>query len=317
MKDRSLLPELLVPRWVALSVVGRVLFAAGMLLVTKDALAGYWDITPHIEVEEAFSDNIDLAPDNERADFITAVRPGISISGTEARLDFDLEYDFERRFFLHNSEKDDDTQNLLSRGRAELLEEALFLDARASVSEQRTSTRGAVSASGLTTDEENRTEAKILSVSPSFRHHFGRWADAEARYTYTRQSFGSGGPSDSTTNRLAATVNSGRRFGPLLWKITVEGEDTDLSGGDTFLGDFDTAATDLSDRDRSTEHRLASAEFQYVFNRQFSLLARAGYERFEDITIADPPDGPIWSVGFLAEGRARKRTGPWSAVSPA
>ena len=291
----------------------RVLFAvrgpivvASLVFAAEGARGADLEVSPRIELEEAFSDNIDLARDNLRADFITTVRPGIAINGTGARFDFDVDYDYERLFFLDNSDQNQNQQRLLSRGHLELVKDRILLDARFSMSEQTLRGIETVSGSGRT-ETDDRTKTQIFSISPSVRHHFGGWADAEARYTFSQSTFEATGPSNTVTNRLAATVDSGREFSKFLWNVSLEAEGTDRSVDDPAtqgrLGLTGTVVSDQADAERSTSRRLAVVDTQYVVNPKVSLLAGIGYERIQDATLDDEPDGLIWNLGAQIQPR--------------
>jgi uncharacterized protein (PEP-CTERM system associated) len=252
-----------------------------VLLAAFGALGGEWDIEPRIEVEEAFTDNVNLTRDNKQVDFITVLRPGVSFSATGTRLEVDVDYEFERALFLDNNEKDNERQRLASRGSTALIDGRLFVDAKATITQQSVSSRAATSSTTLT-DTQNQTTTTATSISPFFRHHFGSWADAELRYTLDDTSFDAQGPSDTTTNRFTGNVTSGRRFSKLIWSL---------------IGDTET--TERTPGGRTTEHHLAIADLQYVISSQIAVLASGGFESIRDSTLATEPDGPIGSVGVL------------------
>ncbi len=274
-----------------------------LALAAEGARGADFDVSPSLELEEAFSDNIDLTPDNKRADFITTVRPGVAIQGTSARFNFNVDYEYQRLFFLDNSDQNENQQRLLSRGHAELVKDRIFLDARYSMTEQTLAGIETVSGSGRT-ETEDRTKTKIFSISPSVRHHFGGWADAEAGYTFSQSTFGGTGPSNTVTNRLAATVNSGREFSKLLWNVSLEAEETDRSVDAPATQGLLGLTTNQADSERSTARRLAIVDMQYVVNPKVSLLAGFGYERIQDATLDNEPDGPIWNLGAQLQPRA-------------
>lgn len=278
----------------------------GLVLAAEGARGADFDVSPSLELEEAFSDNIDLAPDNKRADFITTARPGVAIQGTGARFNFDVDYEYQRLFFLDHSDQNQNQQRLLSRSHAELVKDRIFLGARFSMSEQTLGGIETVSGSGRT-ETEDRTKTQIFTLGPSVRHHFGGWADAEARYTFSQSTFGATGPSNTVTNRLAATVNSGREFSKLLWNVSLEAEETDRSvdapATQGRLGLTGTVVTDQAHSERSTARRLAIVDMQYVVNPTVSLLAGFGYERIQDATLDNEPDGPIWNLGAQLQPR--------------
>ena len=76
---------------------------------TPDHAAGLSSEThffPYISTQEEFSDNIDLASRDKRADFITTVSPGLRFSRSDAMSGLDLDYNLGS--VRHNTERDRD-----------------------------------------------------------------------------------------------------------------------------------------------------------------------------------------------------------------
>jgi uncharacterized protein (PEP-CTERM system associated) len=264
---------------------------ASLGLVTQGAAGGQWDVSPRFEFRETYTDNVGLTEDHEDSDFITVLRPGVAVRGTGARSELNVDYSLERLIFLEGGRGDKTRHNLVGEGSAELVEDIFFFDLQSAIRDVTRSAAAAASATGLS-DTDNRTTILSVNASPSVRHHFGNWADSEFRYTLSRVASGDTALGDTLTNRLTTTVNSGDRFTRLLWSIAVDGQTTDRSSDD-----------------RTVERRLAVTNTEYVFNAKFSLLASVGFERIEDDTLADQPDGLIWNGGF------RIQPGPRTSVT--
>lgn len=259
------------------------------------ARAGEWLISPWIQVSEAFTDNVTLAPEDEESDFITAISPGASVRGTSARLRTALDYQLNGLIFAGDSERNRVDHDLRGTARAELVEELAFLDARASINRQFVSNRGAVSVSDFNTTGNRRT-VQTYSLSPSLRHHFGSWADSETRYELGRVEVSGEDVANTLTNRASYVLDSGPRFGRLGWTATLDGRVTQRSTENPAVPDS------------TTERRLANADFSYLLNEFVTLLAGGGYEKIDDDTLREQPDGPIWSVGV------RLHPGPRSSL---
>ena len=57
-----------------------------LLLHCQQSVAISWTITPTVQTQEIYSDNINLASSgNEKAAFVTSVNPGFSIKGQSTR----------------------------------------------------------------------------------------------------------------------------------------------------------------------------------------------------------------------------------------
>lgn len=252
-----------------------------MVFVADAAAAGEWKITPSFGVSETFTDNVDLTQ-NGQSDLITTLRPGLSVRGTGARANLDFDYNPSVLIFAKDSRRSDIQQILSGTGQVELYKDILFVDASASITQALISSTSATSASGVT-DSNNRTSQRTVSLSPFTRHHLGRWADIENRYTFTQSSSGGGGIDNTLTNQITSTTRSGSRFQVLSW---------------TFVADAST--TDRPGSNRTDNRSSVRADFQYAFSRLFSALFGLGYEVVNDSTLNSDINGPTWNVGFLA-----------------
>jgi uncharacterized protein (PEP-CTERM system associated) len=252
--------------------------------LADSARSGEWLISPSIQLAETFTDNVTLAPEDQESDFVTTISPGVSVRGNGARLQTGLDYRLDRLIFAGDTDRNRVDHDLRATASAELVEEMAFVDARASVNRQFASNTGAFSVSNVNTTGNRRT-VQIYSLSPSLYHHFGNWADSESRYTLDRVEIGGEDVANTFTNRGSFTLDSGTRFGRLGWTVTLDARRTQRSTDDPLVDDT------------TTERQLADAEFQYVFNEYLTMLASGGYEKIDDQTLRERPDGAIWSVG--------------------
>lgn len=257
-------------------------------VVAGDAAAEQWRVTPRLTVEQAYNSNVDLATKgNERSDFITSVSPGASVRGTGRRLSLNFDYDPEQVFFAHSSDRNELRQRFRGLTNAELLEQLLFFEASGSVNQQFANNTGAIGGTTLTASNDLRT-VQTYSLGPILRNHFGTFADTETRYTYSLFKVDGGDTlSDSSQNELSFIARSGRDFSTLAWTFTLSGSEMERTGGNT-----------STFRGTKTERRLAMLDTQYALDSTWSLLGGAGYEKFDDPTLTDPPDGAIWNAGF-------------------
>lgn len=250
------------------------------------ASAETWRVTPRVTVEQAYNSNFDLRPKGqERSDFITSVSPGVAVRGTGRRLSLNFDYDPEQVIFLDNSDRNELRQRFRGLTNAELLEQLLFFEASGSVNQQFVNNTGAIGGTTLTASNDLQT-VQTYSLGPVLRNHLGSFADTETRYTYSIFNVGGETLADSTQNELSFIARSGLDFTHLAWTFTASASEAERSGGTgTFSG------TD-------TERRLAKLDTQYALNSTWSLLGGAGYEKIEDPTLLDQPDGVIWDAGF-------------------
>lgn len=261
--------------------------AATLTIAATASFAADTRIMPRISVTQWFSDNIDQQPSSQkRSDFITAVSPGVRMTSDGARVRFSLDYDLDVIRYWQQDENDRTSNRLFHLGTAELWRELLFVDTRASITQERTTSFGGESPVDQTFTT-NRTEVRTYSISPYIRNHFGDFADSELRYTFAQTYYSESVFSDATTNRLTGSLVSGAQFSQTLWTVFLDAADVDRSG--------DIAAlTDSED----VSWRTAELRNQYGVNQYASVLANVGYERFEDRTLNEEPNGPIWAIGF-------------------
>ncbi|MDO9188337.1 MAG: TIGR03016 family PEP-CTERM system-associated outer membrane protein, partial [Sulfurimicrobium sp.] len=114
-----------------------------MLLLSLNSIAADWKITPSLDLKETYSDNIRLAsPGNEKSDFVTQINPGISLTGTGPRLKVNARYGMQNLIYAEESSRNTLRHQLNAGANAELLDDLLYLDGKASISQQNISTFG-------------------------------------------------------------------------------------------------------------------------------------------------------------------------------
>ncbi|MEO5374834.1 MAG: TIGR03016 family PEP-CTERM system-associated outer membrane protein [Alphaproteobacteria bacterium] len=265
--------------------------AAACLVVAAWAVSGVaraddWTLTPHAEVRENFTDNVrGVSGAARESDFLTTVMAGIAARDRGARASVDLSYDIALDRYVEAQDLDGIRHRLLGLGVLDVVPDALFLDLRGAVSQQPLRRRG-----GDTAIErrlaDNQTRVINYAVSPYYRHAFGTFAEAMARYRYnqvmftdTRRADGDEAPRDARIHDASLMARSGPEFTRFLWDVAAEKVHTDIEGG------------------RSRDETVIQGSREYRVNRMLSILGGIGYE---DITDSGPtPDvrGLVWHVG--------------------
>lgn len=254
------------------------------------AVAEQWRITPRVEVEQVYTDNVRLAPKGqEQSDFITTASPGVSVRGDGRRLQLNFDYDPQAVYYWQTDQDAQIRQRFRGFGNAELIEQLLFFDANASVSQQFVNNQGAVGVGPGSTlsSSDNVSTVQTYSLGPSLRNHWGSFADTELRYRYSAFLVEGSTISNFTSNEIAATARSGRDFTDLSWQFAASHLEGERSGGG--IGSLSGTS---SDRD------TVQLDSQYAINSMFSLLGGIGYERIDDPTLLSDVDGVIWNAGF-------------------
>jgi uncharacterized protein (PEP-CTERM system associated) len=236
-------------------------------------------IQPRLLVEETYTDNLRLAPaGSERSDWVTRLRPGVSVTSNGARARFNATYSPE--VVYRAQEGSNDVYHYLNaNGNAELVQQLLFLDAQANITQQNISVLGPQAQSNIN-DTGNRTSVRSYSVSPYLRHNFGYDAQGEARLTHDAVSTSSNTLSDSEANRIDMRLSSGPAFKLLTWYLAYNKEQIEY-----------TQTGQKIDTER------ISAGGRRLITPNLGLRANVGYEDNNYNTAGPAPKGAFWSLG--------------------
>lgn len=90
-----------------------------------------WSFTPFLSISEAFNDNVYQTQSGKKADFITYINPGLSVRGDTPRVQASLNYAPTAAIYASQSGQSYFGQNLNAYGLGTLVENTVFLDARA------------------------------------------------------------------------------------------------------------------------------------------------------------------------------------------
>jgi uncharacterized protein (PEP-CTERM system associated) len=238
-----------------------------------------WEIVPTLAVEETYTDNVRLSPPgSERGDWVTQLTPGVSVKGNGARMRFNANYAAQVLYRAQEGSKDI-YHYLSAKGDAELVQQLLFIDGNANVSQQNISLLGPQAESNVNVTG-NRTSVRTFRVSPYLRHNFGQDAQGEARFTYsTVDSSAVTSATDSASNRVDMRVVSGPAFKLLTWNVAYSKEHIDYT------------------QTRDIDIETISAGARRLITPTIGLLANIGYEDNNYITTGPEPKGAFWSVG--------------------
>ncbi len=255
------------------------LYPGDVIVIPEGFFEGEWHVTYRSSASETFTDNIDQERHGDSA-LITRAGPGISISGSSARVTGALNADI---FGVYQSGGDDEgfsvDPSISGISTTELLSDTLFFDLSASVDRQLLDSRDATSASGASTS--NRDLVAAFTASPYLVHRLGDFADAEWRYRISPVFVDASGRSDSVTQEASIILNGGEDFSRLGWSLTNRGGIEDRSDE----SDIKTASTDLG--------------LRYALWEELALIAGVGYEyRSGDDNDDDNFDGVTWRGGF-------------------
>lgn len=253
--------------------------ASAALALSPSVSAAEWTLTPRVELREAYTDNLTLAPrGSERSSFITEVSPGISLRGKGPDLTANLGYLMQNLYYSNNDNKLN-TNHLLGSNLRSKVAGDLFFDGKASITQQNVSPFRPRAVDSLSVNE-NRTEVRSYSVSPYLSHRFGDAATAELRYTHDAVRTKGNNLLDSDGNRVYFNVDSGPAYETLGWRANAEKQVID------------------DDRRGRAELQRASVSGRYRFSRRWTWFANVGREKYDYFSTSDDPNGSFWMTGF-------------------
>ena len=251
-----------------------------ILIFPAYSAAADWKITPTLNLLETYTDNVTLATrGNEISDFITQINPGISLTGTGARLKVNANYTMQNIFYANQSNQNTTMHQLNAGEKATLIKDLFFLDSTANISQQNISLLGP-----LTTNNENvtnnRTTVKTYSISPYILHNFSNFATTQARYTHNAVYTGVGGLSGSQSDSILLNLTSGSAFHTLGWGLNYNKQK--ISGLGT-----------------SIENEQYMGNLRYRVSSKFSLTGTSGYQKYSYTSITGVSAGSSWTTGFI------------------
>lgn len=277
---------------------------ATMLLQSPDSIGGEWKLTPRFSIRETYTTNVMLRPEElARNDFVTQLNPGVSLVGNAKRAKVNINYTMNNLIYAQETQFTRIAHQLNASATGELLENFLFLDAKAAIFQQNASLFGGQAIDNVNRVGGNTADIRSYSVSPYIRHRFGDLATAEVRYAYSivdsklnagnnsvlgagAVGFGSAGGqgfANSESNTIRLGLNSGTAFRIFGWGIDYNREDIS----------FHTAQST-----RSVQQEKIIGNISYQVTPEFSLIGTGGYERNGFISVGRKPESPVWSGGF-------------------
>lgn len=251
-----------------------------MLLVlgATPACALDWDFQPSVGARATYTDNVNQRATNSQDALILSVAPGFGLrSKGSRRVQASLQYGLSAVNRFGGDTDNDLFHNLNAVGKAELVEDFLYLDASARVSQELISLLG--STADASTNSSNRTNVGTYLLSPYVRKRFGTFAHAEVRTTASGAIFGDSAASNSSVRALTANLSSGTRFDDLNWAL-------------------DYSIRKANNRNtRDTTFERASVHLGYALSRKFRVFGTLGQDK-NDYLSSTSTDGSSYSVGF-------------------
>jgi uncharacterized protein (PEP-CTERM system associated) len=266
----------------------RTLAVCSLLTLPAVSQAGEWIMSPSIAVDEVYTDNARLTQEDKQSEYVTRVRPSISIFREGARANLDFNYSPEYRYYKEET-RDNETVHLLrANGDVELVENHLFVDAWATSDQTRISS-SRTSPDGLTGTAEN-IDYYTVGVSPYYTTRFGNVSVLEARYSADKVDYDYESEVDSTSQEFDLVFGSGTYSTTQAWELSANHTREDFTGA--------------SDDDNKIS--VFRGEFLQQITRRWAIAFAAGYEEF-DLVIGEDVDGELWTIGVVFTPTSRTR----------
>ena len=283
--------------WV-LTGAGAALASALGLCWTQLASAGDWQLTPRLSMGETYTDNVRLVETGKRGDFITSITPGLSLRGSSARLESNIDYNLQQLLYGHLTDFNSTNHQLQSRASATIIKDWIFFDTFGQMSQQAIDNRGQFIRNNRG-PEDNRRDVTSYQFMPSIRHAFGSWVNLDASYAnFTVDQSGGGATSvegnSSDEDSYRLSLASGRRFSRTPIRVFAERRETSFDSG------------------RTSELQRYGGEGSYVVNRQFRFNVTGGEDDNSFQSSSGNQSGPYWTVGGTWTPSARTSlSGAW------
>lgn len=264
--------------------------AAFLLFISSKSNADEWVLTPSMQVDLIYSDNIRLAPNGDPdkfADFVTRLTPGIYSKYTSRRFDSEIDYRLSNVIYTRNTEANRSLHNLAAKNTAEIVDDFFYFDGNVRMQQQN---QNILAPQGdQINDTGNLQNIRQYSVSPYIRHNFADVATTEARYARIwNESDASNTFFNSTAHAYNGSLVSGPDFRTFQWGLNYTRQDIDFEL-------------------RPDKVRLETgiANVRYYLTRRFAITGTGGYENntfgggLGTFFGVNRPKGPRWSAGFL------------------
>jgi uncharacterized protein (PEP-CTERM system associated) len=239
-----------------------------------------WDFQPYVGGSVIYTDNQNQSESDPKDALILTATPGFSlVSKGSRRVRAGMNYGVTGVARFGDDLDNEIFQNLNALGNAELMEDFLFIDATASISQQLISLSG--SRADAAVNSSNLTTTSTYTISPYVQHRFGNFAEGTARFTQSGAIFDSSEFDNINSSAVNASLNSGTQFNDLSWGLTYY---------------LRNAIVQNSENARFESY---GANLGYEVTRHLRLIGTVGYDN-NDYTATPGTEisGTYWTGGF-------------------
>jgi len=261
-----------------------VLLFMALVVCCAVSSAVYAEITPRLAVNLYSNDNVTLASSGyEQSALIYEVKPGIQMKHHGPNIDALLNYDVQYLKFEGDVNDGDVNHQLALNTKSALYQDALFLDADATYTQQFIGPDSAILLDNLTFSK-NVNDVSTVRISPYLVQRYGTFASVVYRAGLSRLNYiGQSNTltSDSTTRSAEIHAKSGPEFTMLDWNL-----------------DLSSQKIEPDNQPYSSLHKYTLSGRDRISYR-FYLMGTIGYEEnhYEHSLLDENLSGTIWSVG--------------------
>ncbi len=254
------------------------------LLVSIQAKAASWKLSPSLELSETYTDNIALqSAGEEESDFVTQLNPAFSLTGEGRRLDLSLYYRLQNLFYANFNDFNTSNHQMVGQLGSELVKNMLFFDGGASYKQVLIDPEGDIGQGNISIRGDQQNIA-TTSLSPYIKRRLGGWSLAELRYSRETVRYIDGQQNDSISNAISGQLADAKPLDRWSWSIGFSSRKvkyvTGVRPGETW--------------------QYIDSTLAYHLSRKIDINGAVGYENNEyqrGIGVAVPKGG-YWSVGF-------------------
>ncbi|MCX4024992.1 TIGR03016 family PEP-CTERM system-associated outer membrane protein [Endozoicomonas sp. SM1973] len=253
------------------------------LISSVTAYGAQWTITPSVTAKDTYSDNINLSNNNKQSDQVLEIVPAIRIQGEGRRLRLNFDYNAQGLHYFENTNDDEVNHRLQSGLSSELIEDHLFLNATANITQQLIDERRGGSNDNIS-GSDNLSDVFTYEINPYWQQKLGSETETVlgVRYNEVNYSGNNGSGTDSSGQSLYWSVNSAPGVGPVFWRFDYNYDEVDYES--------------QNDTERQSESILVGYQWTPKFNTSLTV----GYESQDnDIdNIRNDTDGAFWLAGM-------------------
>ena len=245
--------------------------------------------------QQSWTDNVYTTAKNTKSDEFATVDPTLSVTAKTKRLDIGLNYGAQYDRYYSQTRMDKLSHNGTATLTGEVIDQQLFVDTRASISEQAANPT-APSAAGTRTTAGNSVQVTTYQAGPRLQERIGDWGIAQISASHAQSLTENASPLATTQTSTSTTaiangignsstdhgrfeMRSGQSFGQLLWD---------------YSSDFTVTKQSTGPLNKQT-HQLGT---EYRLNTDWGLLTSLGDDLTHGQQVSSKSSGAFFLGGL-------------------